>query len=116
MCYRWPTEEIPAWSLTQLEGEGASMKLTTEYPLNSATPTALKVTLPAEGRVAIGNTGFWGMNIEEGKDYYRVCTPRTVNASTVKLSSGSSEKMVRNSVTVHWPSTWPKHGANTPDT
>ena len=32
MCYRWPTEEIPAWSLTQLEGEGASMKLTTEYP------------------------------------------------------------------------------------
>ena len=70
MCYRWPTEEIPAWSLTQLEGEGASMKLTTEYPLNSATPTALKVTLPAEGRVAIGNTGFWGMNIEEGKDYY----------------------------------------------
>ena len=68
--YRWPTEEIPAWSLTQLEGEGASMKLTTEYPLNSATPTALKVTLPAEGRVAIGNTGFWGMNIEEGKDYY----------------------------------------------
>ena len=46
------------------------MKLTTEYPLNSATPTALKVTLPAEGRVAIGNTGFWGMNIEEGKDYY----------------------------------------------
>ena len=70
MCYRWPTEEIPAWSLTQLEGEGASMKLTTEYALNSATPTALKVTLPAEGRVAIGNTGFWGMNIEEGKDYY----------------------------------------------
>ncbi len=70
MCYRWPTEEIPAWSLTQPEGEGASMKLTTEYPLNSATPTALKVTLPAEGRVAIGNTGFWGMNIEEGKDYY----------------------------------------------
>ena len=70
MCYRCPTEEIPAWSLTQLEGEGASMKLTTEYPLNSATPTALKVTLPAEGRVAIGNTGFWGMNIEEGKDYY----------------------------------------------
>lgn len=70
MCYRWPTEEIPAWSLTQLEGEGASMKLTTEYPLNSATPTALKVTLPAEGRVAIGNIGFWGMNIEEGKDYY----------------------------------------------
>ena len=70
MCYRWPTEEIPAWSLTQLEGEGASMKLTTEYPLNSATPTALNVTLPAEGRVAIGNTGFWGMNIEEGKDYY----------------------------------------------
>ena len=70
VCYRWPTEEIPAWSLTQLEGEGASMKLTTEYPLNSATPTALKVTLPAEGRVAIGNTGFWGMNIEEGKDYY----------------------------------------------
>ena len=57
MCYRWPTEEIPAWSLTQLEGEGASMKLTTEYPLNSATPTALKVTLRDGWRSATPDSG-----------------------------------------------------------
>ena len=70
LSFRWPTDKIPAWSLEQQDGTGASMTLTTEFPLNSATPTALKVTLPAQGRVALSNTGFWGINIEEGKSYF----------------------------------------------
>ena len=70
LAFRWTTDEIPAWSLEQLAGEGATMQLTTEYPLNSATPTALKVTLPVQGRVALSNTGFWGINIEKNKSYF----------------------------------------------
>ena len=70
LAFRWTTDEIPAWSLEQLAGEGATMQLTTEYPLNSATPTALKVTLPVQGRVALSNTGFWGINIEKDKSYF----------------------------------------------
>ena len=70
LAFRWTTDEIPAWSLEQLAGEGATMQLTTEYPLNSATPTALKVTLPVQGRVALSNTGFWGINIVQNKSYF----------------------------------------------
>ena len=70
MSYRWNPDPIPAWSYEQLAGTGATVSLTREYPLNEASPTALKVSLPEEGRIAIANSGFWGMNIVEGKGYY----------------------------------------------
>lgn len=70
LSFRWNPDPIPAWRFEQLEGSGASAELTREYPLNEASPTALKVTLPAKGRIALSNCGFWGMNIEKGKGYY----------------------------------------------
>jgi len=70
LSFRWNPDPIPAWKFEQLEGSGASAKLTREYPLNEASPTALKVTLPEKGRIALSNCGFWGMNIEKGKGYY----------------------------------------------
>ena len=70
LSFRWNPDPIPAWRFEQLEGSGASAELTREYPLNDASPTALKVTLPEKGRIALSNCGFWGMNIEKGKGYY----------------------------------------------
>lgn len=70
LSFRWNPDPIPAWRFEQLEGSGASAELTREYPLNEASPTALKVTLPEKGRIALSNCGFWGMNIEKGKGYY----------------------------------------------
>lgn len=70
LSFRWNPDPIPAWRFEQLEGLGASAELTREYPLNEASPTALKVTLPEKGRIALSNCGFWGMNIEKGKGYY----------------------------------------------
>lgn len=70
LSFRWNPDPIPAWKFEQLEGSGASAELTREYPLNEASPTALKVTLPEKGRIALSNCGFWGMNIEKGKGYY----------------------------------------------
>lgn len=70
LSFRWNPDPIPAWRFEQLEGSGASAELTREYPLNEASPTALKVTLPGKGRIALSNCGFWGMNIEKGKGYY----------------------------------------------
>lgn len=70
LSFRWNPDPIPAWRFEQLEGSGASAELTREYPLNEASPTALKVTLPEKGRIALLNCGFWGMNIEKGKGYY----------------------------------------------
>lgn len=70
LSFRWNPDPIPAWRFEQLEGSGASAELTREYPLNEASPTALKVTLPEKGRISLSNCGFWGMNIEKGKGYY----------------------------------------------
>ena len=70
LSFRWNPDPIPAWRFEQLEGSGASAELTREYPLNEASSTALKVTLPEKGRIALSNCGFWGMNIEKGKGYY----------------------------------------------
>lgn len=70
LSFRWNPDPIPAWRFEQLEGSGASAELTREYPLNEASPTALKVTLPEKGRIVLSNCGFWGMNIEKGKGYY----------------------------------------------
>lgn len=70
LSFRWNPDPIPAWRFEQLEGSGASAELTREYPLNEASPTALKVTLPEKGRISLSNGGFWGMNIEKGKGYY----------------------------------------------
>lgn len=70
LSFRWNPDPIPAWRFEQLEGSGASAELTREYPLNEASPTALKVTLPEKGRISLSNCGFWGMNIENGKGYY----------------------------------------------
>lgn len=70
LSFRWNPDPIPAWRFEQLEGSGASAELTREYPLNEASPTALKVTLPGKGRISLSNCGFWGMNIEKGKGYY----------------------------------------------
>lgn len=70
LSFRWNPDPISAWRFEQLEGSGASAELTREYPLNEASPTALKVTLPEKGRISLSNCGFWGMNIEKGKGYY----------------------------------------------
>lgn len=70
LSFRWNPDPIPAWRFEQLEGSGASAELTREYPLNEASPTALKVTLPEKGRISLSNCGFCGMNIEKGKGYY----------------------------------------------
>ena len=72
MTLRWNAEEIPAWTLQQEAGSGASMHLTREYPLDPATPAALCVTLPTRGCVTVANSGYWGMHIEKGKNY-RLC-------------------------------------------
>ena len=68
--YRWPSTEIPAWSLEQTVGSGAAMSLCKEYPLHPATPTSLAIRLPQAGsRVTLTNSGFWGMNIVKGEKY-----------------------------------------------
>lgn len=64
--YRWPNEEIPAWSVT---GAGAMSRLTHDVPLHKATPASLEVTLSPKEKTTIINKGYWGMNFIEGNVY-----------------------------------------------
>ena len=70
MAFRWDTSEIPAWTWVQTEGDGADVSLTKEYPMNDASPTAVKITIPASGTVTLSTRGYWGMNLQEGQKSY----------------------------------------------
>jgi alpha-L-arabinofuranosidase len=62
----------PAWSLQTKGNSKASIALTSENPLNSATPNSLSVDITASdpnGRVAIVNEGFWGIRVDKGESY-----------------------------------------------
>lgn len=69
LSFRWYENDIPGWSLTQYSGEGSAISLTRENPMNQASPTALKVTIPENGKAGIRNSGFWGMNLQKGESY-----------------------------------------------
>ena len=113
MKLRWNPEEIPAWSLRQPEGGEAAMQLTAEYPLDEATPTALRITLPAKGRAAVANSGYWGINVEKGKSY-TLCL-HTANTgwfkgeATVRLIGRDGSELCSRRITVGRERRWIRH-------
>lgn len=110
LSFRWNPDPIPAWRFEQLEGSGASAELTREYPLNEASPTALKVTLPEKGRISLSNCGFWGMNIEKGKGYYlRMNTSngnRFEGRAILKLIAEDSTELCNRPLAIDPDRTW----------
>jgi alpha-L-arabinofuranosidase len=67
---RWDVDDPhPGWSLEPAGGL-ATMALTTEQPLNDATPHALRVDVTRPG-AALVNAGHWGMRFVDG-DRYRL--------------------------------------------
>ena len=70
---RWDvTGETPAWTLDTAGGAAATMTLVDVAPLTPATPHSLQVdvtSLGSGGRVAIVNSGFWGINVVRGAKY-----------------------------------------------
>lgn len=59
----WPTDPVPGWTL---EG-AAAMSLTKEFPMFESAPTSLRVSV--DGQAVLANDGFWGMNLQQGKNY-----------------------------------------------
>ena len=71
---RWDvTDPHPNWTLEATGGAEATIALTTDSPLNDATPHSMviEVTKPASagGRVAVINDGYWGMSVTTGAEY-----------------------------------------------
>lgn len=113
MKLRWNPEEIRAWSLRQPEGGEAVMQLTTEYPLNDATPTSLRVTLSGHGRAVVANSGYWGINIEKGKSYmlclHTANTGRFRGKATVRLIGRDGSELCSRPIRVGRERQWVRH-------
>ncbi|MHC4800357.1 MAG: alpha-L-arabinofuranosidase C-terminal domain-containing protein, partial [Planctomycetota bacterium] len=66
----WFDSELPAWTFLTEGGAEGSMVLDDTEPLNDRNPHSLKLTVEKMGeRCGIVNSGYWGMNIEEGQWY-----------------------------------------------
>jgi alpha-L-arabinofuranosidase len=62
----------PGWTMEASGGGDADFQLVEDHPLTAATPHSLQVTVRAvtsTGRVAVINSGYWGMAIQRGENY-----------------------------------------------
>jgi alpha-N-arabinofuranosidase len=62
----------PGWTMEASGGSDAEFELVEDNPLSAATPHSLQVTVQtvkSTGRVAVINSGYWGMAIERGENY-----------------------------------------------
>ena len=61
------------WSLQNAGGARGEMKLTEANPMNAASSRSLALTISppekADGRVALINSGYWGINVQSGTPY-----------------------------------------------
>jgi alpha-L-arabinofuranosidase len=68
-----PQRELIGWSLRNDGGAKGGMKLTEAHPMNAASKRSLEMTVRLSdnpgGRVALVNSGYWGINVQEGTSY-----------------------------------------------
>ncbi len=68
----WFTDDLPGWSLVKEAPPTAPLQRDDANPLNLRNPHSLRVTatkLSDSGRIGVANSGFWGMNIQNGQSY-----------------------------------------------
>lgn len=76
-----------AWSLVADGGAEGSISLEKENPLNERNPHSIKLTATKIGkRVGAANSGFWGMNIQQGEAYDLSFYARTEGSRTTTLN------------------------------
>ncbi|MFO0892046.1 MAG: alpha-L-arabinofuranosidase C-terminal domain-containing protein [Isosphaeraceae bacterium] len=67
-----PDRALVGWSLRNEGGASGAMKLTEAHPMNAASSRSLELTVStpaAEGRVALINSGYWGVAVREDTTY-----------------------------------------------
>lgn len=68
-----PDRALIGWSLQNEGGATGEMKLTEENPMNAASTRSLAMTIAPpsspQGRAALVNSGYWGINVESGVTY-----------------------------------------------
>ena len=57
------------WSLNKQADSGSEMKLTEANPMNDASSLSLELTVAGDGPLSLVNSGYWGINLQEGNSY-----------------------------------------------
>jgi alpha-L-arabinofuranosidase len=84
---QWWDTPTPAWSLVAENGAEGSIALEKDNPLNERNPHSIKMTAAKMGgRVGVANSGFWGMNIQQGESYDLSFYARTEGNRTTALN------------------------------
>ncbi|MBN2588996.1 MAG: carbohydrate binding domain-containing protein [Sedimentisphaerales bacterium] len=84
----WDTDNPTlAWSLVADGDAEGSISLEKENPLNERNPHSIKLTATKIGkRIGVSNSGFWGMNIQQGEAYDLSFYARTEGSRTTTLN------------------------------
>lgn len=77
---------LQAWSMINEGGCSGSIEQVKDNPHNTENPKSMKVEVvkSGKGKIAVVNDGFWGINVEKGKNY-----PLSFYARKDKKSNGS---------------------------
>jgi alpha-N-arabinofuranosidase len=115
---RWNvTSDTPAWSLETRGGAKGSARLVDVEPLTAATPHSLEVTVERlgedDGRVAVVNEGYWGINVVAGDEYDLSLHARGGAAFQgpieVALESADGVVLAKATAATNVASTWTRH-------
>ncbi|MBD0374821.1 MAG: alpha-L-arabinofuranosidase, partial [Flavisolibacter sp.] len=108
----------PGWSLNVKGSANATMDLTTEQPLNQATPHSMQITISqakAAEPVELANEGFWGVGVKEGDKYNLRFFLRTDNnykgTVTAKLTSADGKVLAQNTFPLKKAGAWNEYKA-----
>ncbi|MBD0284286.1 MAG: alpha-L-arabinofuranosidase [Flavisolibacter sp.] len=108
----------PGWSLNVKGSANATMDLTTEQPLNQATPHSMQITI-SQAKVAepveLANEGFWGVGVKEGDKYNLRFFLRADNnykgTVTAKLTSADGKVLAQNTFPLKKAGAWNEYKA-----
>ena len=110
----WDTiNKWPGWSLKSVGTARAFMKLSTDSPLNAATPHAMAIVIvraQSKEPVELLNEGFWGISVQKNEKYtlrfYLRADKAYTGSVTAKLRNGENEVLIKHDFTVKNNGAW----------
>lgn len=110
---------MTSWRVELADGSAAKSEVTDEYPLNSATPHALKLGFfKGCGEISAVNTGYWGMHFQTGAAYKLVFYLRSAETRWVRpvLAGPDGKPVASHTVDVIPDGEWHRYEVSlTPD-
>ncbi len=83
---KWFKTDLPGWSLVKEGDAEGAIQLDADAPLNDRNPHSLRLSVTKLGtRCGVANSGYWGVNVQEGQWYDASFYARTAEGKSVGL-------------------------------